>query len=67
MQEWVGHCGRCGIDRGEEHCKRYGICRGRWDMARGVVYAGGCGILRDMLAMQEEVGHCERRGICRIG
>ncbi len=34
-------------------------------MARGVVYAGGGGTFREMLTMQDEVGHCERCGICR--
>ncbi len=78
MQEWVGHCGRCGIGRVEEHCERCGICRSRWDIARGVEYAGGGGTmrevwnklhggggtLREVWNMLEEVGHCERCGIC---
>jgi hypothetical protein len=57
MQEWVGHCGRCGIDRGEEHCERCGICRSRWDIARRILYVGGDGTLSDMWNMLEEVGH----------
>ncbi len=31
---------------------------------RGVEYAGGGGTLLEMWNMQEEVGHCERCGIC---